>query len=149
VAVHVDYCCNAHAARLGETADTPRARRTGPVDKLPDAHREGAPDGKVTFTTVFPAAYQGRWPHIHLEVYSSLSEASAAGKISATSQLALPADVCNTVYATSGYDGSAQNMSRTSLDNDNVFGDDSGVHQLATVTGGRQGGYVARLTVGV
>jgi protocatechuate 3,4-dioxygenase beta subunit len=106
-------------------------------------------NGKVTFTTVFPAAYQGRWPHIHFEVYSSLSEATAAGKISATSQLALPADVCNTVYATSGYDGSAQNMSRTSLDNDNVFGDDGGVHQLATVTGSPQGGYVARLTVGV
>ncbi|MEV8371170.1 3,4-dioxygenase subunit beta [Kribbella sp. NPDC056861] len=36
--------------------------------------------GKVTFTTIFPAAYQGRWPHIHFEVYSSLSEATAAGR---------------------------------------------------------------------
>ncbi len=25
--------------------------------------------GKVTFTTIFPGAYQGRWPHIHFEVY--------------------------------------------------------------------------------
>jgi protocatechuate 3,4-dioxygenase beta subunit len=106
-------------------------------------------NGKVTFTTVFPAAYQGRWPHIHFEVYSSLSEATAAGKISSTSQLALPAEVCNTVYATSGYDGSSQNMSRTSLQNDNVFGDDGGVKQLAAVTGSVQDGYVARLTVGV
>jgi protocatechuate 3,4-dioxygenase beta subunit len=106
-------------------------------------------NGKVTFTTVFPAAYQGRWPHIHFEVYSSLSEATAAGKISSTSQLALPAEVCNTVYATSGYDGSSQNMSRTSLQNDNVFGDDGGVRQLAAVTGSVQDGYVARLTVGV
>jgi protocatechuate 3,4-dioxygenase beta subunit len=106
-------------------------------------------NGNVTFTTVFPAAYQGRWPHIHFEVYSSLSEATAAGKISSTSQLALPAEVCNTVYATSGYDGSSQNMSRTSLQNDNVFGDDGGVKQLAAVTGSVQDGYVARLTVGV
>ena len=25
-------------------------------------------DGIVTFTSVFPACYQGRWPHIHFEV---------------------------------------------------------------------------------
>ena len=106
-------------------------------------------NGKVTFTTIFPAAYSGRWPHIHFEVYASLSEATAAGKISATSQLALPSAACEAVYATTGYDGSSQNMSRTSLENDNVFGDDDGVHQLATVTGSVQDGYVARLTVGV
>ncbi|WP_020384881.1 intradiol ring-cleavage dioxygenase [Kribbella catacumbae] len=105
--------------------------------------------GKVTFTTIFPAAYQGRWPHIHFEVYASLSEATAAGKISATSQLALPAEACNAVYATSGYDGSARNMSQTSLENDNVFSDDGAVHQLATMSGGVEQGYTARLTVGV
>jgi protocatechuate 3,4-dioxygenase beta subunit len=105
--------------------------------------------GKVTFKTVFPGAYSGRWPHIHFEVYSSLSEAAAAGKISATSQLALPAEACNTVYASSGYDGSAQNMSRTSLQNDNVFRDDGAEHQLAATSGSVEGGYTARLTVGV
>ena len=26
-------------------------------------------DGSVTFTSIFPAAYSGRWPHIHFEVY--------------------------------------------------------------------------------
>jgi protocatechuate 3,4-dioxygenase beta subunit len=106
-------------------------------------------NGKVTFTTIFPAAYQGRWPHIHFEVYSSLSEATAAGKISATSQLAFPKDVCDPVYATDGYDGSAENMRQTSLEDDNVFGDDDGVHQLATVTGDVGSGYIATLNVGV
>ena len=105
--------------------------------------------GKVTFTTIFPAAYMGRWPHIHFEVYSSLDDATAAGKITRTSQLALPKDVCDTVYASDGYDGSAENLARTSLDNDNVFGDDGGVHQLATVTGDVSKGYVATLGVGV
>jgi protocatechuate 3,4-dioxygenase beta subunit len=105
--------------------------------------------GNVTFTTIFPAAYQGRWPHIHFEVYASLSEATAAGKISATSQLALPEETCKTVYATSGYDGSTQNLAQTSLQRDMVFGDDGGVHQLAAITGSVQEGYVARLTVGV
>ncbi|TDD27994.1 3,4-dioxygenase subunit beta [Kribbella turkmenica] len=106
-------------------------------------------NGKVTFTSIFPAAYPGRWPHIHFEVYSSLSEATAAGKISATSQLAFPKDVCDTVYATDGYDGSARNLERTSLEDDNVFGEDDGVHQLATVTGDVGSGYLATLAVGV
>ena len=106
-------------------------------------------NGKVTFTTIFPAAYSGRWPHIHFEVYASLSDATAAGKISATSQLALPEEACKAVYATSGYDGSTQNLSRTSLQSDNVFGDDGGVHQLASMSGSVQEGYAARLTVGV
>jgi protocatechuate 3,4-dioxygenase beta subunit len=105
--------------------------------------------GKVTFTSTFPGAYMGRWPHIHFEVYASLSEATAAGKISATSQLAFPEEVCNTVYATDGYDGSAQNMQRTSLQNDMVFGEDEAVDQLATVTGDVGSGYVAKLNVGV
>ncbi|WP_433157761.1 intradiol ring-cleavage dioxygenase [Kribbella sp. CA-247076] len=106
-------------------------------------------NGKVTFTSIFPAAYMGRWPHIHFEVYASLSEATAAGKISATSQLAFPKAVCDSVYATDGYDGSADNMQRTSLEDDNVFGEDDGVHQLATVTGDVGSGYVAKLNVGV
>ncbi|GAA1717369.1 intradiol ring-cleavage dioxygenase [Kribbella yunnanensis] len=106
-------------------------------------------DGKVKFTTIFPAAYTGRWPHIHFEVYASLSDATAAGKISATSQLAFPENVCNAVYGTDGYDGSAENMRRTSLADDNVFGDDDGVHQLAAVSGDAVNGYTAKLDVGV
>ena len=26
-------------------------------------------DGVATFTSIFPACYSGRWPHIHFEVY--------------------------------------------------------------------------------
>jgi protocatechuate 3,4-dioxygenase beta subunit len=105
--------------------------------------------GKVTFSTIFPAAYPGRWPHIHFEVYAGVDEATRAGQITRTSQLALPKDVCAAVYATDGYDGSTQNLARTSLEDDNVFGDDDGVQQLATVSGDAGSGYVAALTVGV
>lgn len=106
-------------------------------------------NGTATFTTIFPAAYMGRWPHIHFEVYRSTAEATSSGQIVKTSQLALPEAVCKTVYATTGYEQSVRNMSQTSLTSDNVFGDDGGIHQLATVTGDATSGYVANLTIGV
>jgi protocatechuate 3,4-dioxygenase beta subunit len=106
-------------------------------------------NGTATFTTIFPAAYLGRWPHIHFEVYRSTAEATSSGQIVKTSQLALPEAVCTTVYATAGYEQSVRNMSQTSLASDNVFGDDGGIHQLATVTGDATSGFVANLTIGV
>ncbi len=30
--------------------------------------QEADADGNVEFTTIFPAAYSGRWPHMHFEV---------------------------------------------------------------------------------
>ena len=102
-------------------------------------------DGYVTFTSIFPGCYDGRWPHIHFEVYPSA--ASAANKI-ATSQLALPAAACNAVYATSAYTGSASNLSKVSLTSDMVF-KDGYAHQLATVTGNTTSGYTARLAMAV
>jgi protocatechuate 3,4-dioxygenase beta subunit len=105
--------------------------------------------GTVTFTSIFPAAYDGRWPHIHFEVYESLSEATAAGRISATSQIALPGDACRAVYATDGYGDSLGNLERSSLATDNVFRDDGGVRQLATMTGDTRTGYIAALTIAV
>jgi protocatechuate 3,4-dioxygenase beta subunit len=105
--------------------------------------------GLVTFRSIFPGAYSGRWPHIHFEVYANLAGAtSARGKV-ATSQLALPPAICQTVYATNGYSASLRNLAGSSLSTDMVFGDDGGVHQLATVTGSVDSGLVANLTVPV
>ena len=81
-------------------------------------------DGRVTFTSIFPACYPGRWPHIHFEVYSSLDDATAAGAPIATSQIALPEDACNLVYATDAYGTSARSVTQVSLARDNVFGDE-------------------------
>ncbi|WP_372985012.1 intradiol ring-cleavage dioxygenase [Microbacterium sp.] len=105
-------------------------------------------EGKVSFTSIFPGCYSGRWPHIHFEVYPDLASITDSANAIATSQLALPEDVCATVYADSRYPGSTQNLSQTSLSGDNVFGDDSGALQLATVTGDGSG-YTATLVVGV
>jgi protocatechuate 3,4-dioxygenase beta subunit len=106
--------------------------------------------GTATFTTVFPGCYDGRWPHVHFEVYRSIAEATSDGQIVRTSQIALPQAACEAVYAdTSTYPSSAGNLSRTSLTRDMVFGDDGGIHQLATVTGASTSGYVANLTIAV
>jgi protocatechuate 3,4-dioxygenase beta subunit len=106
-------------------------------------------DGVVTFDSIFPACYQGRWPHIHFEVYPSLETANDEGNKIATSQIALPKDVCDSVYATAGYEQSVQNLSRLSLQSDMVFGDDGGVHQLGTMSGDVAKGYAVSLTVPV
>ena len=106
-------------------------------------------DGVVTFETIFPACYSGRWPHIHFEVYSSLDDATSGGDAIATSQVAIPAATCAAVYATDGYEQSVENLSQTSLESDMVFGDDGGVRELADVTGSASAGYVIALTVPV
>jgi protocatechuate 3,4-dioxygenase beta subunit len=106
-------------------------------------------DGRVTFTSIVPGCYTGRWPHIHFEVYSSLAEATAGANSIKTSQLAFPKETCDAVYVDARYPQSSSNLSRLSLATDNVFRDDGGVHQLATITGDASAGYVAALTVGV
>ncbi|GAA1751564.1 intradiol ring-cleavage dioxygenase [Aeromicrobium alkaliterrae] len=105
-------------------------------------------DGTVTFTSIFPACYSGRWPHIHFEVYPTLADATSASNRMRTSQLALPEDVCSTVYATDGYEDSVRNLQQVSLDSDNVFSDGYSL-QLATVTGSVADGYTATLRVPV
>ena len=74
--------------------------------------QESGSDGKVTFKSVFPAAYAGRWPHIHFEVYESLEAATSGGSKLKTSQIALPKDACDLVYATEGYAQSVQSSPR-------------------------------------
>jgi protocatechuate 3,4-dioxygenase beta subunit len=106
-------------------------------------------DGRLAFTSIFPGAYSGRWPHIHFEVYPDEAEATSAGTPTATSQIALPEDVCAEVYATTGYEQSVTNLSRSSLASDNVFGDDGGVEQLAAMSGDVDSGLTASLSVPV
>ena len=96
--------------------------------------------GQVRFSTIFPACYSGRWPHIHFEVYPNLAKATNGANKIATSQMALPEATCRAVYATGGYEQSISNMSRVSLDTDNVFGDGYDL-QIPSVTGDPSSGY--------
>ena len=111
--------------------------------------QEADDSGLVTFQSIFPACYSGRWPHIHFEVYPSLELAKDEGNRIATSQIALPKDACDLVYATASYSQSVQNLSQVSLASDNVFRDDSAVRQLGTVTGDVAGGLTVTATIPV
>jgi protocatechuate 3,4-dioxygenase beta subunit len=106
-------------------------------------------NGTVTFTSIYPACYSGRWPHIHFEVYDDVATAVATGPIVKTSQIALPQETNDIVYATTGYEQSVRNQAQTSLTRDNVFGDDGGIHQIATMAGSVAAGYTASLAIGV
>ena len=105
-------------------------------------------NGQVTFTTIFPGCYSGRWPHIHFEVFPSLTSATNVANKVATSQIALPKSACDLVYATSGYEASITNLSQVSLATDGIFSDGASL-ELATITGSVSTGFTASLTVAV
>ena len=105
--------------------------------------------GVATFTTIFPACYSGRMPHIHIEVYRSATTATSYTNKLKTTQLAFPTDVCTTVYATAtGYSQSVTNFSQISFATDNVFSDGT-TTEMATVTGSVADGYTVALQVGI
>jgi protocatechuate 3,4-dioxygenase beta subunit len=111
--------------------------------------QEADADGVVEFTSIFPACYPGRWPHIHFEVYRSLAEATSAGSKLRTSQIAIPQDVCEEVYGgAEGYDQSVTKLAQVSLDSDMVFADGHSL-QLGKVTGSLDEGYTIALNVPV
>jgi protocatechuate 3,4-dioxygenase beta subunit len=105
--------------------------------------------GRVSFASIFPACYAGRWPHIHFEVFDSLEAAVAGENARLTSQIALPEQACTAVFAhDTGYVASVQNMSNVTLSSDNVFGDGWDA-ELAGVTGDPASGMAITLTIGV
>jgi protocatechuate 3,4-dioxygenase beta subunit len=106
-------------------------------------------NGQVTFTTIFPACYSGRWPHIHFEIYPSLASATSYANKVKTSQMAMPSDACTTVFNTAtGYSASVSNFAQVSLATDNIFSDGYST-QMPTVSGDISNGYTATLTVGI
>jgi protocatechuate 3,4-dioxygenase beta subunit len=105
-------------------------------------------EGRLRFVSTFPGAYQGRWPHIHFEVFPSIDRATAGANNILVSQLALPEDICEIVYATEGYEQSVRNLQQTSLESDGIFRDGYDL-QMAEVTGDSDAGFVAALTVAV
>jgi protocatechuate 3,4-dioxygenase beta subunit len=110
-------------------------------------------NGKVTFTTIFPGCYSGRYPHIHFEVFPSLATATTQRNAVLTSQFAMPRDICSAVYAgAAGYSASVTNLAQVTTSNDNVFGDNTAAQITAmtpTLAGSVANGFTGTVTVGV
>ncbi|WP_404338113.1 intradiol ring-cleavage dioxygenase [Sphingomonas sp. MMS12-HWE2-04] len=110
-------------------------------------------NGQVSFTTIFPGCYDGRWPHIHFEVFSSLANATSGRYAVLVSQLAMPSAVSSTVYnGASGYTTSISSFSRVSLNSDNVFSDNTSAQiaqQTPAMTGTITDGYTATAVIGI
>lgn len=109
--------------------------------------------GRVRFTTIFPACYDGRWPHIHFEVFSS-AEMAVSGKAALlTSQFALPEAECRAVYGSQPlYAASVGNLERVSLARDGIFRDATEQElaaQMLVLEGTPVSGYRATGRVGI
>jgi protocatechuate 3,4-dioxygenase beta subunit len=109
--------------------------------------QESDASGSVSFTTIFPGCYPGRWPHLHFEVYRSLDAVTRKVSRLTTSQLALPEQACAEAYATPGYETSLACLADITFASDDVFR--GATRQLAEATGDPDAGYAATLTVGV
>ncbi|MES2441400.1 MAG: intradiol ring-cleavage dioxygenase [Pseudomonadota bacterium] len=110
-------------------------------------------NGQVSFTTIFPGCYAGRWPHMHFEIFSSLATATGGRFAVLTSQLAMPASACSTVFAGSSlYSASVRNFAAISLASDNVFADNSAAQiaqQTPAMSGSVAAGYTATAVIGI
>lgn len=104
--------------------------------------------GNLSFTTIFPGCYSGRYPHVHFEVFPSLTQATSGSADVKTSQFTFTDSVFAAIYASSGYSSSASNLSRVSLSSDGIFSDGASL-QVASTSGSVSGGYTASLQVAV
>lgn len=95
--------------------------------------------GEVSFQTIFPGWYTGRYTHIHVVVALSTTT-------EAITQFTFPAAVIDTVYASSQY--SAHGANTVTLATDNVFSDGAS-GQVADTSGSVDAGYTATWVLGV
>lgn len=105
--------------------------------------------GELTFRTIVPGCYSGRWTHLHFEVYPDAASATDVANVVATSQVAFPQTMLDTVYADGAYTGSAENLAQVgSIEDDGIFSDGTDL-QLGIFRGDVASGYVGSLSIGV
>lgn len=96
-------------------------------------------NGVASFISIYPGWYPGRAPHLHLEILRS------NGSSLLITQTAFPEDISNTVYATTGYNGTFD----TSNTSDGEFGNSLNRNMADSVTGNTTDGYTLNETIKV
>lgn len=104
--------------------------------------------GQVTFKTIVPGCYTGRWTHMHFEVYPDADSATTGDNAIATSQVAFPEKMLTKIYELDTYEGSADNLAQVTLENDNVFSDGYDL-EMGKFSGSPSAGYKGSLSVAV
>lgn len=94
-------------------------------------------NGRASFISIFPGHYRGRAPHIHVEVLNGNEKSILA------TQIAFPEDICNTVYAMEGYQGTDY-VSNT---RDGIFRNSLERNMANSVTGNSKEGYTLLKTI--
>lgn len=134
-AIYIWHCDTTGLYSLYDTTDANYLRGVGVADE----------QGNVKFTTIFPGCYDGRWPHIHFEVFESVGKAVSGEASVLTAQIALPQSDCAAVYeADARYSNGTVNLGRITIASDNVFGDNSDeqiAQQTLTLSGDPSSGY--------
>ncbi|HEY9251943.1 MAG TPA: 3,4-dioxygenase subunit beta, partial [Nocardioides sp.] len=85
---------------------------------------------------------------MHFEVYPDADSATTGENAIATSQVAFPEKMLSKVYEEGAYEGSAENLTKVSLDTDNVFSDGYDL-EMGTFSGSPSAGYKGSLAVAV
>lgn len=109
-------------------------------------------DGIVRFTTIVPGCYDGRFPHMHLEIFDDPARAASGSDARLTSQLAVPGDASAAVYADPRYAGSAANLGQVSLQTDGIFADNTPAQiaaQTLAMSGDPARSYLGTATIGL
>ena len=141
---HAIYIWHCDTTGLYSLYDTPEANYLRGV---------GVSDGggKVKFTTIFPGCYDGRWPHIHFEVFETVEKAVSGEASLLTAQIALPQAKSAAVYAADArYSNGTANLGRISLNRDMVFRDnteDQIAQQTLALTGDASSGFAGTVTI--
>jgi protocatechuate 3,4-dioxygenase beta subunit len=109
--------------------------------------------GRVTFRTIFPGCYWGRYPHIHFEVYPNLETATSYHNKVLSSQMAMPREIASAIYSqVSAYAESLGNLGSITTSSDELFGDNTAAELSAMtpkMSGDMKHGYSATLVIGL
>lgn len=105
-------------------------------------------NGQVTFDSIVPGCYTGRYPHLHFEVFTSIDDITNATNAVLTSQIVVPESVTAEPYKLAEYDGSSANLAQVTLESDNIFSD-SAEEQTPDVVGNATEGFSLAILVPV